>query len=402
MSEKRRDSKNRILRNGESQRPDGRYRFKYKDVFGKDRDVYSWRLDEKDPTPKGKKHELSLREKEKQIERDFLDGVIPQGGKFTVLSLCEKYISLKVRVKKNTYFTYKSVVNLLQTDEFGKTRIDQVKQSDAKSWMVNLQKTKNKGYSSLYIIKCVLGLAFKMAFDDGFIRRTPFDFDLEDVISKSGSGRSSLTQDQEEKFLDFIKNDSCYYRYYESIYVLFNTGLRISEFCGLTIDDIDFESMTIKVDHQLQRTSDMEYMVDRPKSEKGIRFVPMTNKVAECFKNIINRRITPVKEPVIDGFSGFVFLDRNGQPTVARHWQNYIQRIRQKYNKTHDVPIPEVTPHVCRHTFCSKMARSGINPKTLQYIMGHADISLTLNTYTHVTLNDVNTELHRVIGENQI
>lgn len=62
MSEKRRDNKNRILHNGESQRPDGRYRLKYIDINGDERDVYSWRLDHNDPTPKGKKRDLSLRE----------------------------------------------------------------------------------------------------------------------------------------------------------------------------------------------------------------------------------------------------------------------------------------------------------------------------------------------------
>ena len=46
--------------------------------------------------------------------------------------------------------------------------------------------------------------------------------------------------------------------------------------------------------------------------------------------------------------------------------------------------MPEITPHVCRHTYCSNMAKSGMNPKTLQYLMGHADIGTTLNVYTHV------------------
>jgi hypothetical protein len=70
MSEKRRNNKNRILRNGESQRPDGRYRFKYVDVKGQQRDVYSWKLERHDPNPPGKRKDLSLREKEHLIETD--------------------------------------------------------------------------------------------------------------------------------------------------------------------------------------------------------------------------------------------------------------------------------------------------------------------------------------------
>ena len=78
MSEKRRDNRNRILHSGESQRADGRYRFKYVDASGQEQNVYSWRLDHNDPTPKGKKRNLSLREKEKQIEQDLFDEIIPE------------------------------------------------------------------------------------------------------------------------------------------------------------------------------------------------------------------------------------------------------------------------------------------------------------------------------------
>ena len=92
MSEKRRDNRNRILREGEYQRKDGRYRFRYLDEDGKEQNVYSWRLDKNDPMPKGKKREPSLREKEKQIEADLFDHIVTNGGKLTVLELVEKYI----------------------------------------------------------------------------------------------------------------------------------------------------------------------------------------------------------------------------------------------------------------------------------------------------------------------
>ncbi len=58
--------------------------------------------------------------------------------------------------------------------------------------------------------------------------------------------------------------------------------------------------------------------------------------------------------------------------------------------------MPSITPHVCRHTYCSNMAKSGMNPKTLQYLMGHSDIGVTLNTYTHLGLEDAQDELGRI------
>ena len=90
MSEKRRDNRNRILREGEYQRTDGRYRYRYIDEDGKEKNVYSWRLDKNDPTPRGKKRELSLREKEKQIQADLFDHIVTRGGNYTVVELVEK------------------------------------------------------------------------------------------------------------------------------------------------------------------------------------------------------------------------------------------------------------------------------------------------------------------------
>ena len=71
--------------------------------------------------------------------------------------------------------------------------------------------------------------------------------------------------------------------------------------------------------------------------------------------------------------------------------------ICQKYNSTHKVQLPKITPHVCRHTFCSNMAKGGLSPKSLQYIMGHSDVSLTLNTYTHLNIEDVQSDFERVM-----
>ncbi len=106
----------------------------------------------------------------------------------------------------------------------------------------------------------------------------------------------------------------------------------------------------------------------------------MTPEVAECFRRIIKNRVNPEIEPIIDGYAGFLFLDKDNHPMVDLHWEKYFQHICQKYNKISKVQMPRVTPHVCRHTFCLRMAAARMNPKTLQYIMGHSGIGVTLNT----------------------
>lgn len=396
MSEKRRDNRNRILHNGESQRQDGRYAYKYKDINGETKFVYSWRLDKNDRAPAGKPRDLSLREKERQIQQDLFNQIVPNGGNLTVLELVQKYLSLKVNVRHNTQANYNFVVGILKKEAFGSLRIDKVKLSDAKAWLIKLQKD-GRGYSTIHSVRGVVRPAFEMAVQDDLIRKNPFGFELATVVVNDSVTREAITRAQERAFLKFIQEDNCYRKYYDGIYILFNTGLRISEFCGLTISDIDFQNKRIRVDHQLQRKRDMEYIIEDTKTKSGERYVPMSQQVAECFRRVIANRKPPKQEPIIDGYTGFLFLDKNGMPMVALHWEHYFKHILNKYNRIYKVQLPKITPHVCRHTFCSNMARSGMSPKTLQYIMGHSDISVTLNTYTHLTFDDAKVEFDRVM-----
>ena len=396
MSEKRRDNRNRILRNGESQRQDGRYAYKYKDLNGETKFIYSWRLDKNDRTPAGKAREPSLREKERQIQQDLFNQIVPNGGNLTVLDLVNKYLSLKINVRHNTRANYNFVVNIIKKEPFGNIRIDKVRQSDAKAWLIKLQKD-GRGYSTIHSVRGVVRPAFEMALQDGLINRNPFSFELATVVVNDCVTRESITRAQERAFLKFIQEDKCYCKYYDGIFILFKTGLRVSEFCGLTLSDIDFKKSRIRVDHQLQRTREMEYIIEKPKTESGERFVPMSNEVAACFRRIIQNRLKPRKEPMIEGYTGFLFLDKNGMPMGALHWEHYFKHIRNKYNSIYKIQLPKITPHVCRHTFCSNMAKSGMNPKTLQYIMGHSDISVTLNTYTHIKFEDAKAEFDRVM-----
>lgn len=396
MSVKRRDNKNRVLRNGESQRADGRYVYVYVDGNGKQKFLYSWKLENTDKLPYGKRECMSLRDKIKLLNRDLNDGIVSQGGNLTVLELVKKYIGQKTGVRHNTEANYNFVINIIAKDEFGARRIDKVKLSDAKEWLIKLQKVDGRGYSSIHSIRGVVRPAFQMAVDDDLIRKNPFEFMLATVVVNDSVTREAITRKEEKTFLKFLQNDEHFSRYYDGVFILFKTGLRISEFCGLTIKDIDFDNKRISVNHQLQRTRDMKYVIEDTKTKSGTRFVPMTDEVVECFKRIIHNRKKPKVEPMIDGYSGFLFLDKNDMPEVALHWEKHFEWALQKYNRTYKVQLPKITPHVCRHTFCSNMAKGGMNPKTLQYIMGHSDIGVTLNTYTHLGIDDAEEEMKKV------
>ena len=393
MSEKRRDSKGRILRNGECQRKDGLYQYDYVDMNGKPKCLYSWKLEATDPLPKGKRKCKSLREKEREVQRNIDDGIVPYGGQLTVLELVKKYVLQKTGVRPTTRAGYKTVMNILEKEDFGAKRIDKVKLSDAKGWLIKLQDKDGRSYSSIHTIRGVLRPAFQMAVDDDLIRRNPFDFQLVTVIVNDSVTREAVTHDEKRKFLEFAKNDKHFSKYYEGIYILFYTGMRISEFVGLTVKDINFEDGTINIDHQLQRTNSMKYVIEPTKTNAGTRVIPMSKDVCECFRRIIEKRKSPKVEPMIGGKTGFLYLDKNDMPMVALHWEKYFQHIVEKYNKIYKVQMPKITPHVCRHTYCSHCASSGMNPKHLQYLMGHSDIGVTLNTYTHIDFDNVKKEV---------
>ena len=391
----RRDAKNRVLRPGESVRANGKYQYKYH-IDGKPHFVYSWKLEPTDKLPKGKQPCLSLRELEKQINTELavLSNIVD--GQMTVCELVDRYLKTKTGVRQSTKQGYVTVQRLLAKEKFGSQKIRNVKISDAKLFLIKLQQEDGKSYSTIHNVRGVLRPAFQMAVDDDILVKNPFGFQLQTVLVNDSVTREALTKDQMRKFLKFIHDDVVYCKYYEVVYILFHTGMRISEFCGLTLKDIDLQNKTVNIDHQLQRTADMRYIIVETKTDAGKRKIPITDDVAAMFQAIIEDREASAVEKIIDGYTGFLFYDKEGKPLVAMHWQNRFNNMVNRYNDIYRIQMPNITPHICRHTYCSNQAKAGMNPKTLQYLMGHSDISVTMNVYTHVNFDDAEEELRRM------
>ena len=370
MSEKRKDHKGRILRTGESQRKDLIYQYRYTDIRGKRRTIYSSNLSE-------------LRKKEAEILKQLSEGIDYAAGQITVIALVERYIRLKQGTRYNTKVGYKFVLNIIKKEDFGYRQIRDIKVSDAQAWMIKLHDD-GRGYSTLTSVRGVIKPAFQMAYNEDAIRKNPFDFKLVDVVPNDSQKRIALTDEQQEIWMNFIREDKTYSKYYDEFVVLLGTGMRVSEFCGLTKDDLQFSERRIRVDHQLVRERGGKYYVEKTKTECGCRFIPMTDEVYRSLLNILERRKKVAKEFIVDGYSGFLLLDKNDHPKVALHIENEMRWAMKKYSKLHpDKPLPHITPHVFRHTFCTNMANKGMDVKHLQYIMGHFDVGVTLNVYTH-------------------
>nr|WP_303684910.1 tyrosine-type recombinase/integrase [Phascolarctobacterium succinatutens] len=122
----------------------------------------------------------------------------------------------------------------------------------------------------------------------------------------------------------------------------------------------------------------------------------MTKDAADMFQAIIEDRLLPKREMLIDGYGGFLYYDDKCMPLVVLHWQHSFNHMVARYNDIYRIQMPNITPHVWRHTYCSNQAKAGMNPKTLQYLTGHSDIRVTMNVYTHVGLDDAEEELRRM------
>lgn len=393
--EVRRDNRRRILRTGESQNKEGRYVYKYINSLGEQKFIYSWKLVPTDRVPKGKRDDISLREKIAEVQRDLSDGIDTAGKKMTVCQLYEKKNNLRKNIRRNTVKGRQQFMNVLKKDPFGSMSIDSVKQSDAKEWAIRMSEN-GIAYNSIKNYMRSLRASFYMAIQDDYVRKNPLDFVLSDILDDTRKEKTALSLEQEEALLTFAKSDRTYKKYYDELVILLETGLRISEFCGLDLNvAVDMKNKSILVEHQLLKDTETGYYIEKPKTKSGIREIPMTDKAYDAFQRLIKSR--KKTEPiVIDGYSNFLMLNGKGLPQVASSYNMVLKGLVKKYNKTHDDELPEISPHSLRHTFCTKMANKGMTPNTLQYIMGHSDISMTLNYYAHGSFGSAKAEMERI------
>nr|WP_105303334.1 site-specific integrase [Anaerolactibacter massiliensis] len=373
-----------MLRAGESYRNDGRDDYRYTDALGKRRCVYAETL-------------VELRKKEDKINAAKAANINYAEDATTVMELVERYTSLKQGVRYKTKVGYNFVKNILAKDKFRARQIRDIRVSDAQLWFVRLQK-EGKGYSTITSIRGVIKPAFQMACNEDIILKNPILFNLSDVVSNDSKQRDAMTEEEYDVWMTFIHDDSKYHKYYDEFVVLLGTGMRVSEFCGLTLSDLDFKKHRIHVDHQMVRERDGKYYVEKTKTKRGVRYIPMTEQVEESLLNIVNNRPKLEKEHVINGYTGFLLIDKDLKPKVALHIENEMRWAMKKFKKlSPETDLPHITPHVFRHTFCTNLASAGMDIKNLQYLMGHSDVGVTMNVYTHTNYDKASEQLRRVI-----
>lgn len=400
MTEKRRDNKGRILRNGEVQRPDGKYMFRYTDSSGKRRAVYSWKLVSTDKLKEGQRGSQSLRDKEKHILKDIDDDIKTNDAEQTTVdNLYEQFMDIRQDLKESSRCCYNDIYKKHIKPVLGDKPIGRVKPTEIQKLyqtMVNetgvSPTTAQKAHSILYQI-------FENAVIDNIIRTNPASnafHSFRQTTTLAPASKTPLTAKQQAAFIDYIYSSHKYSRLANLFTVLLGTGMRIGEALGLRWCDCDFEEGIIHVTHALLykrgETSGYRYRISSPKTEAGFREIPMLDDVKTALQRERKKRHKDEKEFTVDGYSGFIFLNNNGQVYTQAFIYDAIQGIVTSYNKEEYVNalqenrqpcyLPKISAHILRHTFCTRMCENGVNIKILQDIMGHRNIRTTMEVYS--------------------
>ena len=407
MAVSRKDFRGRVLRKGEVQRSsDKKYMYTYTDPLGKRKYIYANDL-------------ITLREKEKQLIKKQLDGLdIYVSGRATIDNTFDRYISTKFDLKETTKSNYMYMYDRYVRNSFGRKKIAEVNYSDILQYYYYLLKEEKLGINTLGVIHTLLRPTFQLAVRDNIIYKNPADGVMKEISRKAGKNkgiRHALTIEQQQAFMDTIRTFPEYYHWYPLFATLLGTGMRIGECTGLTWNDVDFKRRCISVNHAATyytRNGVAGFAISRPKTEAGIRQIPMMDAVYNALKNEYDRQ---KKDGFctyeLDGVSGFIFSNKLGLLHNPHCVNLAIKRIYEAHNareiidakREHREPviIPHFSCHVLRHTFCSRLCESDMNVKVIQEIMGHKNVETTLDIYTEVNYNKKKDSLEELASKMQ-
>ena len=388
--ERRKDKKNRVLKEGEYQRSCGTYEFKWRDKSGSRHSISAVTLEE-------------LREKELDVLRDVLDGVKADKNNLTINDLYNSWVQLKRGLKDNTFSNYKYMYTMFVEPDFGKRKIVDLKRSDIRSFYNYLADERHVQINTIDCIHTVLHQVLELGVEDDYLRYNPSDNALKELKKARNfevTKRRALTVPEQELFEAYLSKQGQYHRWYPIFIIMLWTGMRVGEVTGLRWCDIDLEDDTISVNHTLvyydkRNDERCTFAINTPKTAAGERIIPMLPKVKEAFlmEKQYQEECGLESRAVVDGYRDFIFINRFGnvqhQGTLNKALSRIVRdcnfEILDKPHKKDTVILPKFSNHSLRHTFTTRMCEAGVNLKVMQEILGHADAETTMDIYAEAT-----------------
>lgn len=383
--EKRKDNKGRVLRTGETQRGDGRYCYRYTELDGKRKYVYDMDLN-------------ALREKERKINRNIEDKIYSKN--ITLNEAFDRFMNVRVDLRPGTTHKYKIEYDRwIRNTWIGNKQISELKKSDILLFYKEASNRLSNG--TIRCIQKYIHSCLEIAVEDDLIRKNPSNGCTKDYMSNNP--REAMTAEDTKKMLEYAEEYPFGKEYLLAVKIMLGTGLRVGEVVGLTWDDVDVKNAKIKVNKQFTLIAGgglHEYHISPPKTKSAIRTVPMSEDVKLMMQKHKDENYFRSKKygTSVDGYSGFVFHTRTGLPILPNRINDYLAKLVKSYNDTHKDQLPKVSCHTMRHTFCTRMAEMGVNPKTLQYIMGHSSYKTTSDIYITETEDHAKEEFLRAMN----
>ena len=292
-------------------------------------------------------------------------------------------------------------------NNIGCKKISEIKRSNVKDFYLNLiSGDKHISIVTLTRLDTIIKPMFESAVNDDITMKNPAKGVMTEIKNEASfvpEKKPALTEDEQEIFVNHLMTTKNHTMIRNMIIVLLGTGCRIGEVIGLRWDDVDFESNMINVNHAVGYTKEdgkyFQYIKD-PKSYAGKRSVPMLSEVRRALLNEKQKQEElGIVSPILDDYTNFVFVSLKGRIYTRDNICIQIKQMVKEYNKDHpDNELPMFTTHQLRHTFATRLCRSSDDLKAIQTILGHADISTTMNTYADATKEGISDSMKVLEG----
>lgn len=366
------DLRGKELGEGIYQQPNGTYCARFVDRFGKRKAKRSKKLQE--------------------VRQWLADATyinehsdIEQATSMVVDAWFEYWIDVKKKtvrpntVRNYTERYYKNIQNVI-----GKKLLTEVKPIHCQKIFTNMA---DEGYrtSTLYQTRITLFNMLEFAKENEIILSNPCKRSVKSDMGKPSQKKEALTIDIQKKFLEQAKGRS-----YENQYrFILQTGLRTGELIGLKWEDVDFTNRVLKIQRSMEyRHSVGEWRIGEPKSKSGYRTIPLTDEAIRILKAQKEKnkkiKVIPIE------WNEYIFLSRKGEPVKNSTYDTMLFKICEK------AEINKFSMHILRHTFATRCIEGGMMPKTLQKILGHSNIGITMNLYVHITEDEKQKEINKV------
>ncbi len=392
------DLKGKKLGKGLTQRNDGLYMarftnkagFRVTEYFRTEREARSWYQD----AVYNDKHNTIIAPFD-MVAEDIVnnDAALPSLSDMTVdefFEFWQKHLIPDLRSNTKRNYRDRYIHNIQPV--IGRLRVRDVRPFHCKKVLLDMEEE----YAPSTVVQTfiAMGTLLKAARENGVIDKHPMDGVKCTKARKSVSDIKVLTIEEQAKFLEAAKRSHNYDQYV----LMLDTGLRTGELVGLTWESVDLKNKTITIDKALEyRHSRGTWEAGPPKTTAGYRTIPLSSRAYNILARLYDARKNRFEAPELDtqlefkdrltgeirylNMKDLVFVNRKGMPTKNSSYDTHL------YKLCDEAGIKHISMHVLRHSFATRAIERGIQPKTLQQLLGHASLQVTMDTYVHVTEN---------------